>query len=261
MITIKQLATTLFTTCLRLSQRLSLYIFRARLLTFTGLCAMAASYTLPAHALGPESYLMPQYLASGQLYQRAINNSNSGPLQHIPSITAFKQLDGLDPHLMQDGLNAYRFALHHGQVHKPLLTIVDYNIPSDQPRLWIFDLKSHRLLAHLRVAHGANSGRQSAFRFSNKINSHMSSIGTFVTGTTYSGHYGYSLHIIGLNPGINDNAYIRHVVIHAGDYVGDAAVRLHGEAGKTWGCLAMDPIYVKQVINLLKSGAVIWSFG
>ena len=88
----------------------------------------------------------------------------------------------------------------------------------------------------------------------------MSCLGIFVTGKSYHGQYGYSLHLKGLQPGINDHTYQRHIVIHPGKYVGDKAVRAHSEAGKTWGCLALDPLYEKKVVNIIKNGSVIQSF-
>ena len=234
----------------------------ARNLLIGGIIAMATtSFTPAALAFAPETHLVPQYLAQGHKLATSVQDTK---LHHaarkIPHVRDFHNLDGLSPTLMQKALHGYRFAQQHYKVTKPYLVVVNYSIPSDKPRLWIFDLRHHQLLAHLRVAHGANSGTNVATRFSNRVNTHMSCLGVFVTGKTYNGEFGYSMHLRGLQAGINDNAYKRHIVMHPGSYVGDKAVRDHGEAGKTWGCLAMDPHYVKQVINLIKNGSVIQSF-
>ena len=61
------------------------------------------------------------------------------------------------------------------------LAVIDYSLPSTQPRLWVFDLERGRLMFQELVAHGRNTGEANAERFSNAEGSHMSSIGLFKT--------------------------------------------------------------------------------
>lgn len=210
-----------------------------------------------SHLSYKKHYLLPQYYYTPQLRRADKRNI---PLNKIPSAKDFKYLAGLNRNTLAKAIHGYRYAVLKGMVHTPFLVIVNYRITSDKPRLWIFNLRTRSLIAKLRVAHGSNSGTFNATKFSNKINSHKSCLGVFVTDKTYFGKYGYSLHLRGLQPGINDNTYRRHIVVHPGYYVGDKAVLQHHEAGKTWGCLAMDPKYVTKVINLIKNGSVIDSF-
>jgi hypothetical protein len=67
------------------------------------------------------------------------------------------------------------------------LALIDYSRPSTEPRLWVFDLASNRLLYQEVVAHGQGSGENLAKVFSNASGSHASSLGLFLTRDTYFG--------------------------------------------------------------------------
>jgi hypothetical protein len=54
---------------------------------------------------------------------------------------------------------------------------------------------------------------------SNDPGSKQSSLGLFATAEIYDGQHGRSLRLYGLEPGINDNALARALVIHGADYV------------------------------------------
>ena len=120
-------------------------------------------------------------------------------------------------------LQASRFALGlRGLDDAPAstrLAVIDYSRPSTQQRLWVFDLQEPRLLYSEYVAHGRNSGENLATRFSNRDGSLQSSLGLFRTAETYDGDNGYSLRMDGLEPGINDHARDRALVIHGAWYV------------------------------------------
>ena len=64
------------------------------------------------------------------------------------------------------------------------------------------------------VAHGRGSGENFATRFSNGDGSHQTSLGLFRTADTYVGTNGYSLRLDGLEPGVNDRARERAIVMH-----------------------------------------------
>jgi hypothetical protein len=209
------------------------------------------------HANYVEPNIVPEFFSKNKI-TRADRHAIAA--KDIPSISSFDSLGGISPIMLTNALYSYGFSLQHAKVHTPFLIIVDYYINSDKPRLWIFNLRTHKLVAKLRVAHAANSGRYNATSFSNQPHSKKSCLGIFVTGATYYGKYGYSLRLHGMQPGINDNTYRRSIVIHPGYYMSDEAVKVHGESGHTWGCLALDPRYVSRVINMIKDGSVINSF-
>ena len=92
------------------------------------------------------------------------------------------------------------------QKKKPVLTLIDFTKPSTEKRLFVFDMKERKLLYSSVVAHGKNSGENYATSFSNTVGSYKSSLGFYLTGSTYRGKNGYSLLLDGLEKGINDRA-------------------------------------------------------
>ena len=140
------------------------------------------------------------------------------------------------------------------------LAVIDYSLPSTQPRLWVFDVGRGRLLYQELVAHGRNTGERLAERFSNVEGSKMSSLGLFQTAETYYGNNGYSLRLRGLDPGFNDNALARAIVMHGAPYVSEAIAERMGRLGRSWGCPAVRPEVARTVIDTLKGGALLFAY-
>lgn len=176
-------------------------------------------------------------------------------LQHLSN-----KAPRLNPNVLKLALTAYKNATKKGRVKKPVLTVIDYSLPSNKQRMWIFDVRNERLLYNTYVAHGKNSGVNLAKHFSNKNSSKQSSLGTYITKNTYIGHKGYSLNLQGLDRGYNDNAYNRRVVIHGAWYVEPGFIKKSGRAGLSWGCPAIAKTIAKPVINTIKDGSVVFAY-
>ena len=140
------------------------------------------------------------------------------------------------------------------------LAVIDYSRPSLMPRLWVFDLAAGRLLYEEVVAHGQGSGENMATRFSNRDGSHQSSLGLFVTADTYVGRNGYSLRMRGLEPGVNDAAEARAIVMHGAPYVDPSQGQRMGRLGRSWGCPAVRSAVARPMIDLLKDGQFVFSY-
>lgn len=166
----------------------------------------------------------------------------------------------LNRSVLKLALAAYKNAKIKGVAKKPLLAVIDYSLPSSKQRLWIFDLKHNRLLYNTYVAHGVNSGETTPHHFSNHASSKASSLGTYVTQSTYSGSNGLSLNLQGLEKGYNDNAYDRRVVMHGAWYMDPGFIQKSGRAGRSWGCPSISQKLAKPVINLLKGGSVLFAY-
>lgn len=166
----------------------------------------------------------------------------------------------LNKNVLKLALTAYDNANKRGSVKKPVLTVIDYSLPSNTQRMWVFDLRSERLLYNTYVAHGKNSGITTPRHFSNIDSSKESSLGTYITKGTYEGSKGYSLNLEGLDKGFNDNAYSRRVVIHGAWYVEPSFIKKAGRAGLSWGCPAIAKTLAKPVINTIKNGSVIFAY-
>jgi hypothetical protein len=166
--------------------------------------------------------------------------------------------------LLERALSAYRGLAAAGRVANPVLTVIDYSLPSSVRRLWVLDPETRQVLAHEHVAHGRGSGHPEdparAVRFGNQPESHQTSLGTFLTGETYTGQHGLSLELDGLEPGVNDRARARRIVIHPADYVGAAfRARSGGWVGRSFGCPALAPEVARAVIERIRDGSVLFA--
>lgn len=171
-----------------------------------------------------------------------------------------KQAPTINTKALKLALTAYQKASEDGDVKNPILTVIDFSLPSNQQRMWVFDLQKDRLLYNTYVAHGRNSGDDVPNRFSNQPSSKASSLGTYVTSSVYIGANGYSLNLEGIEPGFNDNAYSRRVVIHGAWYVEPDFIRKAGHAGRSWGCPAVANTVAKPLINTIKNGSVLFAY-
>jgi hypothetical protein len=147
-----------------------------------------------------------------------------------------------------------------GFLKSDIITIIDYTRPSAEKRLFVIDLKNRRLLHHTHVTHGMNSGFIHARNFSNALGSKQSSLGFFKTAETYFGKYGYSLRLDGLEPGINDLARKRDIVIHGAPYANPANIARYGYLGTSWGCPALPEDTTVSIINTIKEGTCLYIY-
>jgi hypothetical protein len=167
----------------------------------------------------------------------------------------------LKPELAKIAIKAFYNAKKLGvKISKPIVTAIDYSLPSTQKRLWVLDIDQNKVLHTSMVAHGRNSGENYTTNFSNRINSLQTSIGLFLTDTTYFGRDGYSLRMKGLEKGYNDNAETRYIVMHGAPYVSKEFASALGRVGRSWGCPAVESSLAKPIINTIKQGTLILAY-
>ncbi|MFT5781838.1 MAG: hypothetical protein ACI9EB_001208 [Pseudomonas sp.] len=166
----------------------------------------------------------------------------------------------LNPQALQHALTAMQCAVNSGAEQAQRLAVIDYSQPSTAKRLWIFDLQKKTLLLQELVAHGNKSGGNFATHFSNRLGSHQTSLGLFRTQESYQGGNGYSLRMDGLEPGVNDLARERAIVIHGADYVNPLWSKRQGRIGRSQGCPAVRPAVARRVIDKLKDGQFMYSW-
>ena len=100
-----------------------------------------------------------------------------------------------------------------------------------------------------------------ATNFSDKINSHKSSLGFYITDDVYYGKNGRSLRLDGIDAGFNTHARARAIVVHAADYVGENNLAQEGRLGRSYGCPAVAPEVADQVIDAIKDKTVMFING
>jgi len=171
-----------------------------------------------------------------------------------------KAAPGADAKVIALAVRATQCSRAQGVAPAQRLAVIDYSLPSTEQRLWVFDLKRRKLLFHELVAHGRNSGENMATLFSNRNESHATSLGLFRTQQSYLGQNGYSLRMEGLEPGFNDNAFDRAIVIHGAPYVSPVLARANGRIGRSLGCPAVRPAIAHRLIDSMKDGQLLFSY-
>ncbi|MEO6489899.1 MAG: murein L,D-transpeptidase catalytic domain family protein [Ferruginibacter sp.] len=171
------------------------------------------------------------------------------------------QVKGLSEEAFMNAMKGYNYLKEKGRiVNDNIISIVDFTRSSSQKRLFVIDLKNFKLLYNTYVAHGQGSGLEFANRFSNLPESLQSSLGFYITSDTYIGKHGYSMHLEGLEPGINDKANERAIVLHAAPYVSEDYIRSHGFIGRSWGCPALPEKLTKPIIQTIKNGSCLFIY-
>ena len=142
-----------------------------------------------------------------------------------------------------------------------ILSIADMTTVSGRKRFFVIDMKNKKLLFVTYVAHGRNSGLDKTLHFSNESESNKSSVGFYITSTTYPGKHGYSMRLAGQEIGYNNNAIKRDIVVHGADYVDEAVVKSQGYIGRSLGCPALSPALYKPIIDKIKNGSCLFIYG
>lgn len=168
---------------------------------------------------------------------------------------------GLSEEAFQYAYKGYTELVEKGLIRKNgLLTICDFSQSSRKKRLYLVDMENFQVLKNTYVAHGRNSGGEFAKSFSNSPRSHKSSLGFYITSTTYKGGHGLSLRLQGVEKGINDKAMMRHIVIHGSNYVGDKFLDRSPFLGRSFGCPAIPAEETKDIIETIKDGSCLFIY-
>jgi hypothetical protein len=153
-------------------------------------------------------------------------------------------------------LEAHRAALRQTDV----IGIVDFSKASREPRFYIVDLRTGFITEHL-VAHGRGSDPAHSGwleMFSNDLGSEATSEGAYLTGDAYTGKYGYSLRLTGLDLS-NSNALARQIVVHSAWYAEPRMVEAFGKLGRSEGCFALPGISHAEAMTRLGSGRFLYA--
>jgi hypothetical protein len=196
------------------------------------------------------------------MQERLSQRQNAAGFARAVNATAFENI-GLRAAVFTKAMISFEKAYQEGRSNSPVVTIIDYELPSKQKRLWVIDLQEKKLLFHEYTTHGQGSDRNHDGQMdsaSNTNNSHQSNVGLMVTDETYTGRHGKSLRMDGLEPGFNDNARDRSIVFHSAGYADDEYIERNGKAGRSHGCPALDPDVSGQIIDTIKGGKMVFAY-
>lgn len=100
--------------------------------------------------------------------------------------------------------------------NQDLAVFINFKVHSGKYRYFVYDLKSDKILQKAVVAHGSGSVVKNSqnLQFSNINGSFQSSLGKYEIKESYSGKFGKSYRLNGLDP-TNSNAMSRAIVLHS----------------------------------------------
>jgi L,D-transpeptidase catalytic domain len=143
---------------------------------------------------------------------------------------------------------------------KDMVGIVDFTLPSFEPRFFIVDMMSGQVRP-LLVAHGIGSDAEHdgyLKTFSNEPNSRATSRGSFITHDWYDGKHGTSLRLTGIEAD-NSNADDRAIVVHGAWYANRDMIKKWGKLGRSEGCFAVPEKKLMEVIARLGPGRLLFA--
>lgn len=136
--------------------------------------------------------------------------------------------------------------------------IADFGLRSSEPRFHFVNLETESVRSYL-VSHGDGSDPEHdgwLNWFSNENGSHCTSEGTYLTYGWYTGRFGTSIRLDGLDP-TNSNALDRAIVMHRASYAEPSHVERWGRLGRSNGCFAMGEEQFKLALLHLGGGRVL----
>jgi len=219
----------------------------------------AAFMLLPLLNAGSKSDLVK--FQSGFFFKDPIKTSSFDAEMELIYDSLQLQKRGLKKEAFNYAYTGYKKLEEEGKLNKEgLITICDFSQSSKRKRLYLIDLSEYKLLLNTYVAHGRNSGGEYARKFSNRPESRQSSLGFYRTKKTYYGGHGLALTLSGLEPGFNDKAERRKIVLHGSLYIGDNYRRWGKYMGRSFGCPAVPMKQSKILINTIKDGSCLFIY-
>ena len=143
---------------------------------------------------------------------------------------------------------------------KDIVGIADFGLHSSARRFHFVDLDNQRVES-FHVTHGTGSDSEHdgwLKRYSNIEGSEATCRGAFLTRSWYTGRYGTSIRLDGLDP-TNDLAMPRAIVMHKADYARPEHIERWGKLGRSNGCFVLGPEQFGKVLLHLSGGRLLYS--
>jgi hypothetical protein len=180
--------------------------------------------------------------------------------QHLPKASAPAKSPALNPKLKDKAGEAKAF-VKSNNYNTDKCFLIDMSQPSGSKRFYIYDLQKDTLQNAGLVAHGNCfeywlEGR----RYSNVVGSGCTSLGKYKIGVAYTGKWGYSYKLHGLEK-TNNNALERTVVLHAHSCVSETETT--DEICQSNGCPTVSSNFLKglkTIINNSKKPVLLWIY-
>jgi len=224
------------------------------------LCLSVATIFFPSFSSSSHSLSPTIVTHAVKAEQAAFSYADSSRLNLLYSSLQLDSL-GLSFEAYHKAVTGFLNMVISGDIQNPgVLSIIDFSRPSTDKRLFVLNMYDGSLLFNTLVAHGRNSGKLLATRFSNRVNSFMSSLGFYLTGDPFIGQHGYSLQLEGIEKGWNDNASHRRIIMHPADYVSEEHIRQWGYLGRSEGCPAIPEELDRPIIDSIRGGSCLFIY-
>lgn len=162
---------------------------------------------------------------------------------------AYTKPNGLSAKLRDRAAMARKYAAAK-RFNEKLCFLIDMSLPSGENRFFVYDLEKDTVRAAGLVAHGNCFQRWlEGRRYSNQIESGCTSLGRYKVGSSYTGKFGLSYKIHGLDSS-NSNAYTRTVVLHSHECVPESEVT--DDICQSNGCPTVSPGFLNVLTPIIK---------
>jgi len=143
---------------------------------------------------------------------------------------------------------------------RDIVGIADYGVHSAQRRFHFVNMDRQEVKSY-RVSHGSGSDRNHdgwLDSYSNVEGSNATSRGAYVTWEWYTGKYGTSVRLGGLDA-TNNNALRRYIVMHTARYAEPSHVARWGRMGRSNGCFVLGREDFRTALLQLSGGRLIYA--
>jgi hypothetical protein len=138
------------------------------------------------------------------------------------------------------------------QMSNRYIFLVDMHIASGKNRFFIYDIQKDSIVNSGLVAHGrCNQEWLDGRKYGNDVGCGCTSLGKYKIGNPYSGRFGRSYKLFGLDS-TNSNAFKRFVVLHPYQYVPGKEVD-PAPICQSDGCPMVSPIFMNQLAKYIDS--------
>lgn len=214
--------------------------------------AAGASLALPARAQDDQALLKQAFDAMGG--EGALGAAPVAPVEPAgPPSAAYiaRVMEIARREVSRAGASIWR---------RDVVGVADFAQPSSRPRLHFVNLENGSVRSFL-VAHGRGSDREHdgwLKHFSNVPGSEATSRGAYLTCEWYTGKYGTSIRLQGLDPD-NHTARERAIVMHPAWYAAPDMIAKYGKLGRSEGCFAMAPSDFNEALWHLSGGRLLFA--
>ena len=143
---------------------------------------------------------------------------------------------------------------------RDIVGIADYGLHSARERFHFVNLERSEVRSY-RVSHGSGSDPDHdgwLNSYSNVEGSNATSRGAYVTWEWYTGKYGTSVRLGGLDP-TNEAALRRYIVMHTAKYAEGSHVARWGRMGRSNGCFVLGKDDFRRALLQLSGGRLIYA--